>query len=328
MAELEKQDIQIDTDALDIGEDTPAPSGTQSKVEAVADSDNDIPDLARPGAKDLDKQSIKGVFSTQAIEKVGTGTTVRKTIRKTFWMCEEQKNGDIELQPLNVNCVPSGPKKRIPKDEFLNKFAPEPEFYLHSVYPAIKKLDQAIELGESHRVNGKSFSAEFEYQNALNIDVDNVRANFGLGLTYLGRGETKKANNIFERLVHLDAAFEPEHKHLFNDFGISLRKNKMYDQAVDYYTRALDLSRGDENLHYNIARAYLAKNDLTLTVQHLQTALDINPNLDAALRFRDWLKSKGIINENNELNPNASLAPEDDGALFADGDPGKYKLTL
>ncbi len=329
MAEAEKQALQIDNETLDVEGGSGIDEHPQTASGPGTASDTDVPDLARPNTSDPKKQRIKGVFSTQTVEKVGTGTTVRKTIQKTFWMCEELQGDTVQLQPLNVNCVPSGPKKSIQKEEFLSKFSPEPEFYLHSVYPAIKKLNQAIELGESHRNKGKSFSAEFEYQNALNIDLDNVRANFGLGLTYLSRGETKKADNIFERLVNLDAAFEPEHKHLFNDFGISLRKNKMYDQAVDYYTRALDLSKGDENLHYNIARAYLAKNELELAVQHLQSALKMNPDLDAAIQFREWLKTKGVLNEDGELNPNASLISETDEDSRPHGDaPDKYKLNL
>ncbi len=329
MAEAEKQALHVDKETLELGEESGADTQAQVADAPGPTADADVPDVTKPDTSDPKKQRIRGVFSTQTIEKVGTGTTVRKTIQKTFWMCEEQENGNIQLQPLNINCVPSGPKKSIVKEEFLSKFSPEPEFYLHSVYPAIQKLNEAIELGESHRNKGKSFSAEFEYQNALNIDLDNVRANFGLGLTYLSRGETKKADNIFERLVNLDAAFEPEHKHLFNDFGISLRKNKMYDQAVDYYTRALDLSKGDENLHYNIARAYLAKNELELAVQHLQTALSMNPDLEAALHFLDWLKSKGVLNEEGELNPNASLFSETDDDSSPNGEAAdKYKLNL
>ena len=222
MAEAEKQEIQIDNEALELGDD----SGVATDAQASNGSGDSAPDLTKSDATKPEKKLLKGVFSSQTIEKVGTGTTIRKTIQKTFWMCEEMASGSFQLQPLNVNCVPSGPKKIIPKEDFLTKFSPEPEFYLHSVYPAMQKLNQAIELGESHRNKGKSFSAEFEYQNALNIDLDNVRANFGLGLTYLSRGETKKADNIFERLVNLDAAFEPEHKHLFNDFGINLRKKQ------------------------------------------------------------------------------------------------------
>jgi len=84
------------------------------------------------------------------------------------------------------------------------------------------------------------------------------------------------------RLVGIDAAFSGEHKHLFNDFGINLRKNEMYDQAVEYYARALELSPNDENLHYNIAKAHsFAGNDIK-ALEHLHSALSIRGDFPEA----------------------------------------------
>jgi tetratricopeptide (TPR) repeat protein len=243
------------------------------------------------------RDRIKGVFSTQSVQKVGTGTTVRKTIQKTFWMVDELESGAIQIQPLNVNYVPSGPKRKIAKEDLLEKFSPEPEFYVSNVFPAIKDLEKTVDKGDEHRKKGELFSAEHEFQRALAVDVDNVRANFGLGLTYLERGEAKKADNIFERLVKLEAAFEPEHKHLFNDFGINLRKNKMYDQALIYYQRALELSQADENLHYNIARCYFEQDQTGKAVEHLKKALQMNPELEAAKAFLQWLAEQGHVDK-------------------------------
>lgn len=253
------------------------------------------------------RERIKGVFSTQSIQKVGTGTTVRRTIQKTFWMVEEQKDGRIEIQPLNVNYVPSGPKRIVEKEDLLRQFSPEPEFYMQTVYPALQQLKQSVSLGEDHRTQGRNFSAEFEFQNALKVDEENVRANFGLGLTYMDRGERKKADNIFERLVKLDAAFEPEHKHLFNEFGINLRKNNMFDQAVDYYHRALELAKADEHLHYNIARAYFAKQQIDKTAEHLRNALQMNPEFEVAQQFLSWLQEKGFLNKDGSVASNQPL---------------------
>ena len=182
---------------------------------------------------------IKGVFSSEKIAKVGAGATVRKTTQTMYWFAEEDEGGLIWIQPLNPNYVPSGPKQEIPKEDFLVQYAPEPEFYSSKVFPNIRKLNQTIAKAQRHRVNGETFSAEYEFSNALRVDVENIRANFGLGLTYLERGDTDKADNIFQRLIKIEAAFEAEHKHLFNDFGISLRKNEMYDQALEYYGKAL-----------------------------------------------------------------------------------------
>ncbi len=93
-----------------------------------------------------EKSAIRGVFSTQEIRKVGTGTTTRKTVQKTFWFVEQA--GDVlECQPLNPNFVPSGPKRKITMDELIAKFSPEPEFYQMSVYPKMRELQQSVRQG-------------------------------------------------------------------------------------------------------------------------------------------------------------------------------------
>lgn len=241
---------------------------------------------------------IKGVFSCEKIAKVGAGVTVRKTMQTMYWFAEEDEAGLIWIQPLNPNYVPSGPKQEIPKEQFLEQYAPEPEFYTSKVYPRIRKLNQTIAKAERLRANGESYSAEMEYGSALRVDDENIRANFGLGLTYLERGETGKADNIFQRLVKMEGTFEPEHKHLFNDFGINLRKNEMYEQAVEYYSRALELSPNDENLHYNMARACFAKSDIDKTVHHLRAALTLNKDLKIAQKFLIYLKNNNLLAQN------------------------------
>lgn len=254
-------------------------------------------EIVRDGA-----EKIKGIFSTQSVAKVGTGTTQRRTIQKMYWSGEELPNGKIEVQPLNRNYIPSGPKKAIDREDFLSKYNPEPEFYVSTVYPAIKQVDDAIERGEKHRERGAAYSAELEFKQVTAVDEENVRANFGLGLTYLDRGDQVKAHDIFERIVELDAAFHQEHKHLFNDFGINMRKNKMYDQALQYYLRAEELVDDDEHLCHNIARCYYEKGDVNNCKKYLKHSLLLNPKLKESKMFWAFLKSKGHISDDEEPN--------------------------
>ncbi|WP_308621286.1 hypothetical protein [uncultured Desulfovibrio sp.] len=241
-----------------------------------------------------DRTNVRGVFSTQEIRKVGTGTTTRKTVQKTFWFVE-QHGDSIECQPLNANYVPSGPKRKVTMDELIAKFSPEPEFYQMSVYPKMREIEQAVDKGDSHREKGETFAAEYEYARAIKIDESNVRANFGIGLTYMERGELDKAQNIFDRLVKLDGAFETEHKHLFNEFGINLRKHKMLSQSVEYYRRALELTANDENLHMNLARALLETKDIDGCLEHLFAALELSPRHEISLKFLAWLLQKSMV---------------------------------
>jgi tetratricopeptide (TPR) repeat protein len=287
----------------DGGESEVSQAVEDSKVEAAADASVASPDedtaedhsvLAVQGEapETIGPGKVLGVFSSQKVSRIGTGTTSRRVVQQSYFFAEELPDGRISLQPLSPVHVPSGPKEIISKEEMLETMLPEPEMYQKEVLPKLRDIQKNIARGDRYRKQGKSFSAEMEYGKALKIDVDNIRANFSIGLCYLEREDKVKANEVFERLVKLDTAFEQEHKHLFNEFGINLRKSKMLDQAVDYYSRALELTDDDENLHYNAARAYFEQNKLKETAEHLKECLRLNPSHEPALKFIDYLKKK------------------------------------
>lgn len=243
------------------------------------------------------REKIQGIFSAKKKSVIGTGTTKQKTEQTTYWYAEEQDNGVLKIQTLNTNYIPSGPQAAVDMEIFLNEYHPEPEMYVEKVIPNIEKLNKSITLGESHRVNGENYSAEYEFNKAMSLDELNVRVNFGLGLTYLDRGEMDRADNIFKRLVCLEGSYEPQHKHLFNEFGISLRKNGMLQQALEYYLKAEKLVKKDENLHLNIARAYFELGELKSCLKHLRQALRLNNKLEQACLFLNFLKGKEFIEE-------------------------------
>ncbi|CCO23909.1 tetratricopeptide repeat protein [Maridesulfovibrio hydrothermalis] len=247
------------------------------------------------------RERIRGVFSSQTGATVGTGATKRQTLQKTYWYVKELDNGALEVQPLNSNHVPSGPKFTVERESFLNSYNPEPEFYTQYVLPVMTALDEKIKRGEEHRNKSESYSAEYEFNAAVDVDEDNVRANFGLGLTYLERGETGRAEGVFKRLVDLGATYEPRHKHLFNDFGISLRKNGMIEQALEYYHKAEAICDEDENLYLNIARAYYEKGDFDGCRNYLQKSLNINPDLEEAGMFWVYLQDNGYMDEADDM---------------------------
>ncbi len=246
--------------------------------------------------EDVRRDRLSGVFSTQSVSSEEAGRSTRETIRKTYFFAE-QMDGEgapvVLIQGLNENNIPSGPKETVVLDDFLQRYSPELEYYQHEVFPKLQELNQTIKRAEGLRDERALYSAQFEFEAAIDLDENNVRANFGLGLTYMDRGETAKAADLFKRIVKLDAAFSPEHKHLFNEFGISLRKSGLLDQAVDYYLRALRLTNEDEHLHYNIARAYHAQGDLRESRSHLDKGLRLNPEFEEALRLKAVLEKRG-----------------------------------
>ncbi|SDK38063.1 TPR repeat-containing protein [Maridesulfovibrio ferrireducens] len=237
---------------------------------------------------------LTGVFSCQKVAKVGTGTTTRRVAQIGYYFVEQIESDLFEVRPLNNEFVPTGNSEKIARDQLLTDYTPEPEMYHKQVLPNMKNLQKTLARADRHRKQGNSFSAEMEYTSAVKVDELNVRGNFGVGLCFMERGETERANDVFARLISMDAAFEAKHKHLFNDFGINLRKSKMIPQAIEYYSKALSLSPDDENLHYNLARAYFEAENYAKTRKELSTCLELNADFAEAKKFVAYLDKKKL----------------------------------
>ncbi|QGY40711.1 tetratricopeptide repeat protein [Pseudodesulfovibrio cashew] len=242
-------------------------------------------------------EAIHGVFSTQSMDRVGSPTAQRISIRKVYWSARELSGGDVEVQPINRNCVPSGPKQNVGREEFLAKYSPEPEYYMNRVLPALRRKEE----GAGEQAVSSADTMEPGIEGAPDVDEGSVRASFGLGLTYLGRGESNRANDIFERILGLKGAFRAEHKHLFNDFGINLRKNRLFDQALKYYFRAGELVEDDDHLWHNIARCYYEKGDVQQCKNFLRKSLSINPELRESRMFWRFLRNRGMVGATEAL---------------------------
>lgn len=241
-------------------------------------------------SREIADEKIMGVFSASKNITVGFGHTKKRISQNLLFYAEETSEGLITLQPLNPNFIPSGKPQTVEKETLLNNFHPEPSIYIKNVAPAMRELNKTVARGERHLRNNESYSAEFEFKNALRIDEENIRATFGLGQTYLKRGDKQRGNLVFRRLVRLDAAFAPQHKHMFNEFGISLRKMGMLIEALKYYARARKLSKTDEHLSFNMARVFHEQGKNRLAFKFVNKALSANPRLTEALRFQRHLE--------------------------------------
>ena len=233
----------------------------------------------------LEEPKINGVFSTDKKTVVGFGHTRKKVSQHVVVFATEDDEGWITIRALNAENVPSGTAKVISRKNLLDNFLPEPDIYMNQVLPAMRELSKTVARGERHLRNNETYSAEMEFKTALRIDEVNIRATFGLGLSYLQRQDTQRGEIVFKRLVKLKGAFEPEHKHMFNEFGIHLRKNKMFTQALKYYARASKHCKQDENLFFNMARTYYEAGNSSIALKFIRKALKIRPDFFEAKKL-------------------------------------------
>jgi len=239
-------------------------------------------------------ERIEGVFSIEKTMKIGSGTTARRVEQTMRYFAREKDDGMIMIQPVGPDDVPVGNTEAITKDELLKSYMPDPASN-KKVMTKMREIQKSVARGEKFRKRGETFTAEFEFNKALALDEQNVRANFGVGMCYMERGEQEKAQEVFERIVKIDAAFGDEHKHLFNEYGIKLRKNRMFSDAVGYYKRALELTREDENLYYNLARAEFEREGFTEAKKAVDKCLALNPDHAEGVKMLNYLCKRGLV---------------------------------
>jgi tetratricopeptide (TPR) repeat protein len=225
---------------------------------------------------------ITGIFSCKPTIKVGFGVTQNNALSETYWFIKETDAGQFLVQSLDMDFKRQGEPFEISRDALFEEYHLEPDL-------SYRLLSQPLLVGDHYRTTAKYNKAEQEYLKIKGIDEDNIRANFGLGLIYLSMEKLEKATYIFDRLVRLEEAFEPRHKHLFNEFGISLRKKGLFDEALKYYYRARELSADDDHLLLNIARVFYEQGRLREAETTAREALVINPDLAEARRLLECI---------------------------------------
>jgi tetratricopeptide (TPR) repeat protein len=185
---------------------------------------------------------IQGYFFEESTITLGTGHTQKTQKVKNYCMAEQVDDEKVKLAFLGNEGKPTGINIELSLDEVLRRFTLDPDYRGRTREEA--EHDRHMALAEKHRERGEHYSAEFEYTKALKIDPESIRANFGIGTLYMEMGDAAKAKEVFKKLSEIDAIFEEDNKHIFNEFGIELRKAGMIDEALSNYLKAIAISPG------------------------------------------------------------------------------------
>jgi len=235
---------------------------------------------------DINSGNFEVAVSVREQHVIGTGVTKQKQERTLYFYARKEDDQGVHIQTLNQNDFPSGETVLVSDEEFFAKYRPEPLYYYNRVKVAMDNVSQSLEKGDKALQRGNAKVAEKEFKKALAVDEDNIRAIFGLGGAYLASGAKESAQEVFEKIMSLEMSFEPQHKHMFNDFGIRLRKGGLLPEALRYYEKAAAQAReDDENLFFNIGRANYDLERLDDAAAWAEKALSVNPQFTEARKF-------------------------------------------
>jgi len=232
---------------------------------------------------------ILGIYSLIKSAATGHGATSRSYQQKTLWFVRRLDDDTYSVQALNANSIPSGPITNITKGDFIRNYSPEPGFYEKRCLPFVESLNKKLTQAEKYLAAEDMDGAEKEFCKALLLDEKNPKANIELGKIYLEEGDGKKLSRAFKRILGIDALFQEQQRHLFNDFGICLRKSKHFPEAIAFYGKAIEANERDEHLYFNIARALAESGDTNGARAKLEQALALHPDFTAAQKFLDFL---------------------------------------
>ncbi|TIH15633.1 hypothetical protein D0S45_10570 [Marinifilum sp. JC120] len=236
-----------------------------------------------------DMFQVLGVFSKNIKDHTGAGATMQRAESKTFYYVTRSGVDQFQVQPLNDRNIPSGVVVTLSKKEFITQYAPEIDYYEKKTLPALKSLHAKIEKGEKEFLDGNLDEAEQSFTKALFLDPEHPKANLGMGSVQCTKKNFKKLSGIIDRLLNKDEVFMESQRREFNLFAISLRKQSLFEEAVTFYNKAIQINPYDENLHFNTARAHFDAGDNEMALIHLDKALEIAPSLEVASMFKKYI---------------------------------------
>jgi len=248
---------------------------------------------------------ILGVYSLIKSAETGHGATTRSYQQTTLWFVRRLGDDTYSVQALNANSIPSGPITGISKGDFIRNYRPEPGFYEKRCLPFIDSLKKKLRRAEQYLDAADLDGAEKEFCKALLLDEKHPKANIELGKIYLQEGDGKKLSRALKRILGIDALFQEQERHLFNDFGICLRKSKHFSEAIAFYAKAIDHNAGDEHLYFNIARAKAESGDPDGAREDLEHALALRPDFSAARKFLEFLDQSAASTPTTDLDTTA-----------------------
>ncbi|UZP69018.1 tetratricopeptide repeat protein [Desulfovibrio mangrovi] len=161
-----------------------------------------------------------------------------------------------------------------------------------------EEAQQYYDMGCRYLLKQKYGKAIVSFNKALKINELFAEAYQGLAEAFRGKGDMEQYKRFLKRAADTYAQFDrlEEVKELFidilkvdstaanpfNTLGVKLRRNGDLQGAVRAYLQALEISPSDENIYFNLSKAYCLLEERDKGMEALVTALRINSGFEEA----------------------------------------------
>lgn len=204
------------------------------------------------------------------------------------WFAWRLPDGSYAVQQLDQAYTAHGPAVAVAAPEFAASFKLEPSILAAPVItPDFSWL--AAPGGEPGQAE---FAALERARQARQVEAG-LRDSFEKALKALSRPRDKKAALAsIERIAETKQGIVTEHKHMFRDFGVALRKKALLELALACARRAVELSPDDDHARFNLARLLGMAGRFDEADKQLNIAQQLDPREKVYPRLRKYLDSK------------------------------------
>lgn len=145
-------------------------------------------------------------------------------------------------------------------------------------------------------VRQKYGQAIIAFKKAIKINDLFAEAYKGLADAYKGKGDLEDFKRYLQKAAEIHAQFDrmeqtkelfieilkydPNTPNPFNTLGVKLRKSGDIPGALHAYNQALSLTPDDENIHFNMSKAYYFLGNTEQAADCVINALEINPDFE------------------------------------------------
>ena len=153
----------------------------------------------------------------------------------------------------------------------------------------IKSMIVAQEQEIVERVHKDEEAVEFQRLEGARTESakkDEIQQKIAEAIKLIDEGKLSQA---MVEIININEDIRSEVILHYNTMGMKDRETKQFDGAISNYSKAISVSPEDENLHYNMARAYFEASQHDKAGEYLGMALKLNPEFKEAKVFYNYL---------------------------------------
>lgn len=219
------------------------------------------------------------VFLEQVRMRLGEFSTTRDATVENYW--QAHVNGrTITMTLLDLHDKPTDIREEVDYGEMWSRFTHQPNYFLRKVPLNEDLLDDIVSLADNDFAAAPGVPAA-----GVEVNEEEVRSKFQEGMELLAEHDFEKAREIFGQMAVEVGAVAPKQKYIFNELGVELRKNGMFNEALQHLRCAVVKSRRDEHLWFNLGRVAHDAGREELAAKFMRKALDVNPDFTVAKAY-------------------------------------------